>query len=151
MADALQPARGDLVQQPFAGRQAVAAQLATHGVHQRVLGDGQVAAAEGREQGGEGQGRLGRRHRQRERQFRLIAGTGAARLDVAAAPRALAMAVDVHQMQGPAADGAAAQGAGGWVQAVVTTSSSSISLCSRFWIANRVPWIELGHDPHAPW
>ena len=34
---------------------------------------------------------------------------------------------------------------------IVTTSSSSISACSRRWIAISVPADELGQLPQAPW
>lgn len=37
------------------------------------------------------------------------------------------------------------------VHDIVTTSSSSISLCRRFWIAISVPDVELGQLPQAPW
>ena len=57
----------------------------------------------------------------------------------------------VHRAAVRTAGGAALQALPRQHQDNVTTSSSSISLWIRFWIAIIVPAVELGQLPHAPW
>ena len=118
---------------------------------QRVVSDRRVATAEMIEHVFEQLGSGTGVDCLRRLRFTARVGARAAGPDVGAAARTLL--VPVHRDDRPevTAPRATRRIRRGFAQDIVTTSSSSISACSRFWIAINVPLVELGQLPHAPW
>ena len=130
-------------------------EIVTESLHeceqQRVVGDRRVATPEMVEDLREQLGCGSRIDGARRVRFARRIGAGTTRPDVRPATRTLFVAVHRNHRPDVATPRTTHRARRRLAQDIVTTSSSSISACSKFWIAISVPLVELGQLPHAPW